>query len=163
MRNTALLLFTFVILTASSQENPNVKDQQLSEDSFKQFVDDIPLLQLPFELSTSDPMYHLNMESKYIPEGAALIGRLKSRLGKHLIIYSYPADIRLPILEVYDNDGKKLNELQLFDYMSCPMTASGFSRFIIRSEEIYKETACDIYDSRIDQDTIRVNDLLKNE
>lgn len=153
-----------VLLNACANYDSEAKNRNSSpKTAFEQFADSIPQLELPFELSTSDEIEYVESNSRFIPEGAALIGKLKSQSNKWLIIYSYPADIRLPILEVYDNNGKKLHEIQLFDYGSCPVTSSGYSKFVIENEkEIYKENICDLYDSRIDRDTIKIEELLNN-
>jgi hypothetical protein len=164
MRKTFVLIFTVALLSAFANNYSTAKDHPIRKTAFEQFVDSIPLLELPFELSTTDVIKHVPLNSPYIPEGAALIGKLKSQNNRWLIIYSYPADIRLPILEVYDSNGKKLSEVQLFDYGNCPVTSSGYSKFVIKNEkEIYKETACDAYDSRTDRDTINIEGLLKND
>ena len=86
------------------------------------------------------------MESEFIPEGAALLGRLPSIENKYFIIYTYPADIRLPILEVYNANGEKINQLELYDYMNCDLDQGGNSKFTITNEFIIKETYCNTND-----------------
>jgi len=97
---------------------------------FEQFVEQIELIKTPFALKCGDEMEHRNLNSKYVPEGASILGRMKSINNHHFIIYIYAADIMLPILEVYDKSGLKIKEKQLFNYGSCsfesPNTTSRF-------------------------------------
>lgn len=164
MKIALLTLLFFCALTSCTHNQASIQEQISQKTDFEQYVESIPILELPFELSTNDTIAHIPIENPFLPEGAALLGRLQSNNDKHLILYSYPADIRLPILEIYNSKGEKLNTLPLFDYGKCPLTASGYSRFEITDQgEIYKETACDLYDSRIDTDTIFIEKLLQND
>ena len=164
MKTVIIVLFISGIIWSCGNKDSGEEVNNLTKTPFEQFVDSMPLIRLPFELSTSDEIQHVNLNSEHIPEGAALVGKLQSKNGTHFIIYSYPADIRLPILEIYNSTGEKINEILLFDYVSCPLTSNGYSKFIVKSyNAIYKETACDSYDSRIDRDTIYIENLLKND
>jgi len=157
----ALLLLAAVVLSCANPEATRTT-QKTESTPFEQFVKDVPLVALPFELSTSEEFKHLAIESKFIPEGAALIGKLPSKNGMHFLLYSYPADIRLPILEIYTNDGAKINEISLFK-SACPITNYGHSKITMNSYDlIFQETICDAYDSRIDYDTLVVNGLIRD-
>lgn len=163
MRNTFVLLIATAFLTSCVNIGSKKIDQDVHKSAFEQFVDSVPTLELPYELSTDDEMIHYNNPSSHVPEGAALMGKLPSLENVHLIVYSYPADIRLPVLELYSKDGTKLNDIQLFKY-SCPLESSWNSKFLITKDyKIYIDKICDIYDSQIDKDTINIKGLLKNE
>ena len=153
-------LFLLLICIQLSCVNSEKKTEEIKKTKFEQFVSRIPLLEIPFEQSSLDEFKHLQMESEFIPEGAALLGRLSSRDDKHLILYTYPADVRLPFLEVYSTNGKKINQLELYDYMNCDLDQGGNSKFTITNEFITKETYCNTYVSRVDRDTIAIEDLV---
>lgn len=59
------------------------------------------------------------MESMFIPEGANVVGKLPSNNDFHYVLYTYPADIILPMLEKYDLTGKRVAQYNLFDYEFC--------------------------------------------
>ena len=149
------------VLFACGNQTTQQKKVINEETPFQQFVNSVPLITLPFGLSSNEAINHLTIDSPVIPEGAALIGKLPSQDSRHLLIYSYPADIRLPILELYDSNGTKLKEVNLFNYGACPVTSSGFSSFQLDDyARIFLETACDLYDSRIDRDTLFIDQFV---
>jgi len=164
-KTTKILFFVlcFAIFSfASCSVKSETDDTENELPSFEQYVEEIPLISERVELRSSSLIKHVDIESDFIPEGAALFGKLNSINGYHFIIYTYPADVRLPILEVYDNEGNKINEKQLYRYGSCPVTNSGGSTAIIKDREmIIMQTFCDIYDSKFDSDTIFVHSLIK--
>ena len=160
LRGIAFLLFTavFSVTSCIDEEGP-----AKTPSAFEQYVDSIPLLPLPFELSTTDAITHVSMKSHFIPDGAAIIGKLPSKNGRHLIIYSYPADIRLPVLEVYDHRGKRTHSVELVNYGACPITDNGYYGFRLANYEvIYRETTCDSFDSRIERDSITVAQVVQS-
>ncbi|XOV67044.1 MAG: hypothetical protein ACFHU9_15570 [Fluviicola sp.] len=152
------------MLTACSNVGVKEEDQAeviQEEETFESFVKTVPLLEFPFEFGTNSEMPSIfETDSQFKPEGAAIIGRLESRDSKHFLISGYAADIWLPMLEVYDSEGEKLHAIELFDYAHCPLDANGFSKCTIANASIiYKETICNLYDSRVDLDTIFVDAL----
>jgi hypothetical protein len=91
-------------------------DVVIPNTKFTNFVFSIPVFEIGFTMSSDQAHKVLSIESEYIPEGASLIGRLPSNEKQHLILYTYPADIQLPILEVYDYYGVKIGKFNFFDY-----------------------------------------------
>lgn len=155
-----LQFITALLIACGNQETDSVV-QEVKRSAFTYYVDSIPTLELPLVLKSDDAMMHFENPKEFVPEGAELIGKLPSLGNKHFIIYSYPADIRLPILEIYDDEGKKLKDVQLFKY-NCPLDMGWFSKFSISKDyDIVIEQICDAYDSRIDRDTIRLQELLR--
>ncbi len=79
---------------------PNVQASIVKHDSsFASFVAQVPELDSSFSWSNSDTIEYLDIKSKFIPEGAGLIGRLPSIDDYSFLIYSYPADTGIPILD----------------------------------------------------------------
>lgn len=114
----------------------NTDTKIVSKTEFMKFVDEIPILKTNFSLECSQTINHIDIKSDYVPEDAGVVGRLKTKEDYSFIIYSYPADIRLPILEVYNRDGKKIDELPLFEMSDCSIDSpSTSSRFRIQNDE----------------------------
>lgn len=159
-----LMILLFIVGCVGDKKSAhNQNSTEKVRQTFEQFVAEIPLVPVRVELHSYNPIKHIEIKSPHIPEGAALFGKLKSMDGYHFIIYTYPADIRLPILEVYDNDGIKLMEKQLYRYNGCPATNSGGSTIIIKNQEmIVMQTFCDVYDGRYDSDTLMVSRLIEH-
>lgn len=127
------ILFGLFFLNSCSV-NDSICDKE-SKTEFEKYICEIPLLSAGFSLTCAEQIEHHNFKSEFTPEGAGIVGRLKS-IGSHsFIIYSYPADIRLPILEVYDQKGEKINETPLFDEYDCSIDSpTTSSRFRIENE-----------------------------
>ena len=124
-----IFIVTF-FATSAWMTNPKVLSTH-NNSSFLNFIDQIENLKIGYSINCNERFKHQDIENEFIPDGASLLGKLKSFDGHHFIIFTYPADIRLPILEVYDDNGLKKLEKQLFDYSACgfesPNTASSFS------------------------------------
>lgn len=137
----------------------------LVDSAFIAFVDSIPIVRLKnFELNSDQDFEHVDLKSKFIPEGAALIGRLIPLKRHEFIIYSYPADIRLPILEVYNANGEKVNQRELFQYDSCPLELGGHHNVKLSEDftQLYLETYCATALSNRELDTIVIHELIPN-
>lgn len=143
----------------------NSTPQLTVDTTFKSFVQSIPYLDADFYLNNGEDFKHVNLKNKFIPEGAALIGKLPSIDQYEFIVYSYPADIRLPILEVYNSKGKKVNERALFKYGYCtvgdlgPLTKHEVSLSPDKTK-FYLTTTCPISFSGFYYDSIVLNDLI---
>lgn len=158
-------LFSFLLLTTLTACSENQETDLINEGeerAFEAFVAEIPLLEQGMTLKSGEELPGVSIETEFIPEGASLIGKLKSIDENHFIVYSYPADIRLPILEIYNSTGEKLNEKVLFGYGDCPLTESGSSECTFAANHrVIVRTFCDTYFSKFDVDTIKVKELLK--
>lgn len=133
------------------------------DSSFFYFAQNIPILDSNFTLSSDEDFTHLDVKSKFIPEGAALLGRLKPFSNYEFILYSYPADIRLPILEVYNFKGEKVNERFLYDFEYCSNENPEQSHEVELSADhstIYRSTFCAFAFSAFGYDSIVVRDLI---
>ena len=134
------------------------------DSSFLYFTQTIPILDSNFTLSNEDEFKHLDIKSKYIPEGAALIGKLHAIGNYEFIIYSYPADLRLPILEVYNSKGEKVNEHVLYNFEYCNTDFQNNHKVELSADhsKIYRTTICGISFSAFSYDSIVVRDLLSH-
>ena len=131
--------------------------------SFYYFAQNIPILDSNFKLSSNEDFNHIGIQSKFIPEGAGLIGRLKPIDNYEFIIYSYPADVRLPILEIYNFRGEKVNEALLYNYGYCEDPYPEESHKVELSADhstIYRSTTCSIAWSNSCYDSIVVQELI---
>ena len=181
MRNIFIFFIASIILYGCSHSKKNnvISDNKVADsitesivpksadspESFLDYIKKIEKIDIPVTYTCQDNLKHIDdLESKFIPDGAAIMGLVNSIDKCHFIIYSYPADIRLPILEVYSNKGEKVKEVTLLDIESCPFDDENLiSRFdilndtTIRLENIsIQETDTTIVDSR----TISLSELI---
>ncbi len=161
MKLSTITFCIIVILSACSTPTDEVVQEEVELTPFEQFVDSIPIIKTPYSLSSNEVFEYIEIASKNIPEGASLMGKLNSINGFHFILYSYPADICLPILEVYDADGRKINKAVLFQYGACPITSNGYSKCTIMDKELIMKTVCDAENFDVTADTINIEGLLK--
>ncbi len=114
-----------------------IEQKSGSFDSFTDYLEAIPKIKIPTRYSCNNSYEWINLESKYRPKGSSIMGKLNSINGNHFIIYTYPADITLPILEIYNNEGSKLNQLVLLDMAHCSFEAEDeHSRFTVPNDSL---------------------------
>lgn len=138
-------------------------EEILIDSAFLAFVDSVPIVRLTgFELNDDNAFEHVDLKSKFIPEGAALIGRFLPFKHHEFIIYSYPADIRLPVLEVYNSNGEKVNQHALFLYGTCPLDLEESHKVKLSKDfsKLYLETYCSTALSSRELDTIIIHELI---
>lgn len=163
MKNLFTIAFIITLLLSCDTNNTRINERITPKTDFQQYVDSIPTLDLPYEFSSSDEMIHFDNPKSQVPEGAMLMGKLPSLDNVHLIIYSYPADIRLPVLEVYDNDGKKRSETPLLKY-NCLLDLNWQSSFVITEDyDIYMNQVCGDDNSSTNRDTVALTTLLQEK
>ena len=130
---------------------------------FENYVHEIRVIDIPY--NSDNNFESLDIESVFKPEGSLLQGKLKSINNYHFIIYWYAADISLPILEVYNNNGKKVNEVQLLDIHFCSYEyPNQDGRFKIEKDgEIILENYTLINDIErvVSSDTISLKKIIK--
>ena len=174
MKYKTLIIWFVSVTVFSSCENDPFSDELISiapsasmasliDTSFQGFVNSIPILDSNFSLSNKKDFEHINLHSKFIPDGAGLIGRLNSIDNYAFIIYSYPADVRLPILEVYNSDGAKVNQKLLFKYGYCKLEAgpdNHDTKLSADGTKFYLTTSCIFAFSAFDYDSIVIRDLI---
>jgi len=115
-----LLILTILIITCScSEEAPAVNTELEVNESFKEYFDRLPQIEIGYEIGSNDFIETIKIESEFVPEGAKVLGKLGMEMKLFHILYVYPADISLPIWEAYDSEGNKWGEEQLFDLGHC--------------------------------------------
>jgi hypothetical protein len=130
--------------------------------AFRQFVDSIPILNQKFKLDSDSSFTHFELQSNFIPDGAALIGRLLPLDNHEFILYSYPADLRLPILEVYTSLGEKVNQRELFLYSTCDDFGGHHSAQLSNDRtKFYLQTTCKTALSNRNLDTVVIKELIQ--
>ena len=144
---------------------PNLQASIVERDSpFASFVAQVPELDSSFSWSNSDTIEYLDIKSKFIPERAGLIGRLPSIDNYSFLIYSYPADTGIPILEVYNEVGEKVNQRELFVMGDCPsiLSLSDSHHFHLSADRstVYMSTSCAISFSAGFSDSLVVGSLI---
>jgi hypothetical protein len=158
-----------------SEREPNfdLPDSTIAADArtqmaFEEYVNQIPVLPIGYSKSCSGDLEIMDLiDTCYTPEGAQIIGRMQSINNVHFIIYAYPADILLPVLEVYNAFGKKMHEQPLLEPGICASTdasTDGTSEFTLISEtaietkSVYTHNA---YNSSANFDTIHLEEFIR--
>jgi hypothetical protein len=102
-------------------------------DAYKKLI---PHLKLPYRVACYDSVTHLKLNipdslfKKYAPTGASgIIGIFKDTDSYSAILYSVLSDRQYPIVQTYDPNGVKLNDIGLIDGTCCGAQAncSGYS------------------------------------
>jgi hypothetical protein len=156
MRRIILLAFVCSILFACNQTQEGRV--------FDKFKKNIPHLKLPYKRSCSDSITHLkldipdNLFKKFAPTGASgVIGIIVDTDFYSAILFSVSGDIEYPVIQTYDPDGTKLNDLTLISGTCCGDAdkCTGFSWGSINadrsitlrdSELVFEKTGVDKYD-----------------
>jgi hypothetical protein len=159
MKHKTLTLLVFSVALCGSCQNAAVSDVDnnfVQNTSFSTFVQSIPLLPPEFNLNSNDEIQHVDLNSKFIPERAALVGKLPSIGNYQFIVYSYSGKIERPILEVYNADGIKINQQELFIVGWCPANIPEYYNATLSEDgtKFYLETLC------VDDHTEGFNDTI---
>lgn len=109
-----------------------------NDESFVEFFSKIPKLEVGYKtVCYQMELVSDSIESIFKSNGATILGRLNPINDFYFIVYIYPADLPLPILEVYDKQGEKMNDVQLFNYGFCTdmLADNQYSSFEILTNE----------------------------
>lgn len=125
MKQRSILFLTLTILAAcnqSSNEELDIQDQINNKElSFEEYLSIIPTIEIPiilnceYELRGSDLNFDQKEIDKFGLENSNIYGKIAVTKDFAAIIYLYPADIVLPIIQTTDRNGNKISELQLYD------------------------------------------------
>lgn len=91
------------------------------EISFDNYLTAIPETKLPLdlkcevELNGSTLKFDRTTIEKFGPENSRIYGKIAVTDNYTAIIYLYPADIVLPIIQTTDKQGKKISELKIYE------------------------------------------------
>jgi hypothetical protein len=117
-----ILLLTFLGLsccTADKKEIKTTEEQEIasSENEFTKYLDLLPTLTLPFETNCEKCCDHLKIDydneliNKFKPEGTAIVGLVSRTENRAIILVTYPADMIIPSLKVYDLKGNLTGDM----------------------------------------------------
>ena len=117
-----ILLLTFLGLsccTTDKKETETTEKQEVSsaDNEFIKYLDLLPTLNLPFETNCERCCDHLKMDSdnelinKFKPEGTAIVGLVSRTENRAIILVTYPADMIIPSLKVYDLKGNLTGDM----------------------------------------------------
>lgn len=120
---TIILLLTILFgcgNTVIKKDSTN-KTDKVTEISFKDFSDKIPLLTLPLS-SNCETGFNVtrygftnNEILKFGRDNCSILGKLVDNEKYTAIIYLQPCDTQLPIIVTTDKYGRKIAELELYD------------------------------------------------
>jgi hypothetical protein len=117
-----ILLLTILGLgccTADKKETKTTDEQEITsiESEFTKYLDLLPTLTLPFETNCEKCCDHLKIDydheiiNKFKPEGAAIVGLVSRTENRAIILVTYPADMIIPSLKVYDLKGNLTGDM----------------------------------------------------
>src|SRR5690606_8278521 len=103
-------------------ENENSRNSSNKE--FLNYVNLIPAFKLPFDFNCSSfKSAEIDQKNelikKYLPEGAAIIGKFNISNSEIGIIYGFPSDIFYPIIYKYNLNGEVLTQVHIFENAYC--------------------------------------------
>ena len=108
---------------------------------FKEYADYIPLISLPKEISCDgdynhpDLDYSADLMKKFNPEDAGVVGKLYQTETRVGILYTYPADVLVPVFKQFELNGTEYTSYKLFASEDC---SSDFEYFVQTSGVITK-------------------------
>jgi hypothetical protein len=117
-----ILLLTFLGLSCcrtDKKETKTTEKQEISstDNEFGEYLDLLPALSLPFETNCDRCCDHLKIDysneliDKFKPEGAAIVGLVSRTENSAVILVTYPADMIIPSLKVYDLKGNLTGDM----------------------------------------------------
>jgi hypothetical protein len=118
-----ILLLAFIVFlnccTKANKETRTSERQEISnvDNEFDNYLDLLPRLNLPFETNCERCCDHPNGDydnaliNKFKPEGAAIVGLVDRTRNRAIILVTYPADMLIPSLKVYNLNGKLTGDM----------------------------------------------------
>jgi len=91
--------------------------KQVVNNEFLEYVSLLPKIELPFEANCENCCDHLarsfenELFEKFKPEGSNIAGLVEKANDRVVILVTYPADIIMPSIKVYDLSGKLTGEM----------------------------------------------------
>lgn len=117
-----MLAMTFSIIACQNQS----AKQAETETTFSDYVDYLPQISLPYTFKCDEPFvrpgeidYENALVKKYKPEFTGIIGKVYRNDQSIGVLYTYPADVLLPVLIVTDTTGVKLETIELYELGNC--------------------------------------------
>jgi len=120
MKNLILLTLLELCCCTSDKKGTDTADNQklLNVDNeFVKYLDLLPTVPLPFETNCEKCCDHLKVDydneliNKFKPEGTAIVGLISKTKDRAIILVTYPADMIIPSLKVYDLNGNLTGDM----------------------------------------------------
>jgi len=120
---TAFLILLFGFGQSTISESKSIVKPKTGnyEISFSDFIKKIAQVELPLKTTCDQELESLQLDfsqsviNHFGPENSKIFGKLSENKNFAAIIYLYPADLVLPIIQTTDRNGKKISVLSLFD------------------------------------------------
>lgn len=118
---TQLLLLSLLLFCC---EQPKKVDKIKKEITFIEFTNNIKQLKFPIEAKCEKDLIgstiDLNKETikKYGPENCSIYGKIFENNKYTAIMYLYPTDVSMPIIQTNNKNGTKISSLNLYE-ISC--------------------------------------------
>ena len=171
-----LILLGLSCCTVDKKENDTTdnKKDSVVENEFVKYLDLLPTLTLPFETNCEKCCDHLKIDydneliNKFKPEGTAIVGLISRTEDKAIILVTYPADMIIPSLKVYDLKGNLTGDMTFMtDY--CGGEPGFYSRQFFRIDRNLLLSQIDtLYETTFDSltyhtlDTVDIKITTKN-
>jgi hypothetical protein len=164
-----VIILTFLGLsccTSDKKESDTTETQETSnvDNEFAQYLDLLPTLSLPFETNCEKCCDHLKIDDdnklieKFKPEGAAIVGLVSRTEDRAIILVTYPADLIIPSIKVYDLKGNLTGDMT-FMTSYCGGEPGFYSRQFFRINSDILLTQIDtLYETTFDSVTYHTLD-----
>ena len=117
-----MLAMTFSIIACQNQ----CAKQAETETTFSDYVDYLPQISLPYTFKCDEPFvrpgeinYEDSLVKKFKPKSAGIIGKVYENDQSIGILYTYAADVLLPVLIITDTTGVNLGGIELYELGNC--------------------------------------------
>lgn len=102
---------------ATEKSGTSKPDTMMVDNEFTRYLDLLPIIPLPFETDCERCCDHPEIDYdnelviKFKPELATVVGLISRTKNRSVILVTYPADVLVPSLKVYDANGKLTGDM----------------------------------------------------
>jgi hypothetical protein len=116
-----VILLGLACCTGDKKQTSNKVANSTVNNDFMKFVSLLPKLKLPFETNCEKCCSHPRMDydtaliERFRPKGSAIVGLIEKTDDRVIILVTYPGDVLVPSVKVYDREGKLTGQM---DFMT---------------------------------------------
>jgi hypothetical protein len=152
--------------TTDKKETETTEKQEISstDNEFVKYLELLPIVSLPFETNCEKCCDHLKIDydneliNKFKPEGTAIVGLVSKNENRAIILVTYPADMIIPSLKVYDIKGNLTGDMT-FMTSYCGGEPGFYSRQFFRINKSISVSQIDtLYETTFDSLTYHTLD-----
>lgn len=165
-------IFSFFILSCGTRSTQNERSEeskgQLEKSPFQEVCATLPKVNLPFSVYCENCCEHPESSyqrviQRYLPEGSVFVGIIEQTDEFISILTTYPADMIIPAVVVFDIEGEKIDE-EVFLGGYCGSDYGYFSKqyFYIPNERDLVEIDS-MFTLDVDPETFKTRDTTKTE